>query len=295
MSLQLTEPGCPRTANTMRMANISKAVRLAVGLFLLAAAGLKAHGIATDPASQDSLLLSPRLLIATIEVEIVLGLWLLSEWAIRGAWLVCIGFFTILAAVSLKLALEGQPSCGCFGRITVSPWWTFALDVALIGVLVACRPRPSEELHSTSGVRTALTTGAGAVACLGLIGGAFWFAFDDPAAALARLRGEPITVEPSLTDVGDGISEEVRTLTIQLVNRGEQPVAIVGGTANCSCLATASLPGTVPPGESRPVTVQVTFKGQRGRFQHKFFFYTNDSIQPVVIAWFGGRVVQPPS
>src|SRR5438094_154701 len=57
-------------------------VRWALGLVLLVAAGLKVHSLALDPLSGDAFLASPRLLIATIEVEIVLGLWLLSGEAI---------------------------------------------------------------------------------------------------------------------------------------------------------------------------------------------------------------------
>lgn len=117
------------------MANISKVVRLALAFCLFAAAGLKGHGIATDPLAQDSLLLPPRLLIAIIEIEIVLGLWLLSGWAARGAWLASIGFFGSLAGVSLYLALRGQTSCGCFGLLSVNPWFTTILDAAALAAL----------------------------------------------------------------------------------------------------------------------------------------------------------------
>lgn len=71
-----------------------------LGVFLLIAAGLKAYGLAFDPLSQDSFLASPRLLIATIGVEILLGLWLLSGWSARAAWVAALGFFGILAGVA---------------------------------------------------------------------------------------------------------------------------------------------------------------------------------------------------
>jgi len=57
-----------------------------LGLFLLVTAGLKIHGLYTDPYSEESILLTPRLLVAVIEVEIVLGLWLLSGLVPRAAW-----------------------------------------------------------------------------------------------------------------------------------------------------------------------------------------------------------------
>jgi hypothetical protein len=82
---------------------ISRLIRVALGTFLLVAAGLKAHSLVTDPLSQEAFFASPRLLIATIEVEIVLGLWLLSGWFVRAAWLTALGFFGLLAGVSLYL------------------------------------------------------------------------------------------------------------------------------------------------------------------------------------------------
>jgi hypothetical protein len=67
-------------------------VRRVLGAFLLVAAGLKAHGLALDPLAEDSFLASPRLQVATIEVETVLGLWLLAgRWA-RMAWAAALGF-----------------------------------------------------------------------------------------------------------------------------------------------------------------------------------------------------------
>lgn len=63
-------------------------------------------------------------------VEGLLGLLLLSGWAKRAAWFLAVTFFLIVAGVSLYLGLMGQSSCDCFGRIRVSPWGAFALDVA---------------------------------------------------------------------------------------------------------------------------------------------------------------------
>src|SRR5216683_1052672 len=83
-----------------------------IGSFLLAAAGLKAHGFLVDPLSHDSLLGFPRFQIAIIEAEIILGLWLLSGWRMRQAWAVALALFVILASASLYLALDKQNSCG---------------------------------------------------------------------------------------------------------------------------------------------------------------------------------------
>jgi hypothetical protein len=72
-------------------------VRVALGLLLLAAAGLKAYGLTLDPLARPYLLSSPRLEIAAIEVEMILGLWLLSGWSVRGAWLAALAYFRALS------------------------------------------------------------------------------------------------------------------------------------------------------------------------------------------------------
>jgi hypothetical protein len=277
--------------NALRGSRAFLIVRWLVGLLLLTAAGLKIHALATDPLSQDSLLLSPRLQIATIQVEIVLGLWLLSGWAVRAAWLASIGFFVILAGSSLYLALDGQPSCGCFGRVTVNPWWTFALDAAVVAVLAVCSPPLSSQTIPGARLRGVLTTVLGAAAILALVGGAFLLFSGDPATALARLRGEPITVEPSVSWVGERPAQDEDTFTIQLTNHGDQAVQVFGGTANCSCIATGDLPMSIPPHESRQISVNVMFKGQPGLFERRFILYVDNRNQPIVLARFAGRVL----
>ncbi len=265
-----------------------------LGVVLLVAAGLKGYELSFDPLADDSFLASPRLQIAVIDGEILLGLWLLSGLARRGAWMAALGFFIAVAGLSLYMALAGQSSCGCFGRVTVNPWLSFAFDGVAVAALMIWRPLPSQETPAVW-LRGVLRTGLATAVFLTLIGGAFLLAFDDPAAALARLRGEVIAVEPNVSQVGDGVPQEQRQFAVQLTNHGGRPVRILGGTTTCSCIATEDLPITVPAGESRSIAVSVRFSGGAGRFQHSFIFYTDDEKQPVVTARFAGRVIEPPS
>lgn len=129
----------------------SQALVTALGCLLLAAAGAKAYGFAFDPLSQDSFLASPRLQIAEIEIEALLGVWLLSGWGRRAAWGAALALFGILACVSCYLALAGQPSCGCFGRVTINPWVTFTLDVLIVAALSYWRPVGAEAVRPGSG------------------------------------------------------------------------------------------------------------------------------------------------
>jgi hypothetical protein len=108
-------------------------VFVGLGLLLLLTALLKAQGSDEGALGQNTILFSPRLRFAVMEAEALLGLWLLSGWAKRAAWFFAVAFFLVVAGFSLYLGLMGQSSCGCFGRIHVSPWNAFALDVACLG------------------------------------------------------------------------------------------------------------------------------------------------------------------
>lgn len=245
--------------------------------------------------SQDSVLFSPRLEVATIEIEALLGLWLLSGWSERAGRLAALAFFVILASASLFMALAGQRSCGCFGPIAVSPWLAFAFDVSAVGALATCRPSPRGRLRSSTSSRWVLLTGLGAATLLIMTGGAFFLGFENPIDALARLRGDLVTVEPPVTDVGEGERNAQRSFSITLKNHTDQPVRVYGGTASCYCLATEDLPITLLAGESRSIEVKMVFRGGAGRFQHRFVFYADAEGQREILARFAGRLLEPSS
>jgi hypothetical protein len=61
--------------------------------------------------------------------------WQRIRWAVL---VLFIGF----AVYSLRLVLSGATSCGCFGSITFSPWWTFLIDTSIVlGLLLSVRER----------------------------------------------------------------------------------------------------------------------------------------------------------
>ena len=115
-------------------------VRVTLGLILLAAAGLKAHQLATEPVLSIDIFSYRWSLAVQVQFELVLGLWLLGGMHRRLLWLVSTVCFALFALVSLYKALAGQASCGCFGTVHVSPWYTLALDVAATGALILFRP-----------------------------------------------------------------------------------------------------------------------------------------------------------
>jgi hypothetical protein len=119
-------------------------VRIAVGLLLLTAAGLKAHQLATEPVLGTGLLDSRWLLMAVVEFELLLGLCLLANLWPKPTWAVALACFGAFTCVSLYKALSGHATCGCFGRVTVDPWYTATLDLSLVFSLLVWRPKEQE-------------------------------------------------------------------------------------------------------------------------------------------------------
>jgi Methylamine utilisation protein MauE len=92
-----------------------------VGLLLLAAAGLKAYGLSADSVARMGIFSTPEFQLAVIEFELFLALWLLSGIRPLGSWMVALTIFIGFAGVSFYQGWIGQSSCGCFGRLSVSP------------------------------------------------------------------------------------------------------------------------------------------------------------------------------
>jgi hypothetical protein len=278
-----------------------RAVRIVLGCVLLAAAAFKAHVLADDPFSQVSLFFSPRLQLAQIELEAVLGLWLLSGLYPRAAWLAACLAFTALAVTSFTVAVLGYPSCGCFGRVSVSPWFLFGVDALAVAALLRWGPSlapwdlflplPSDgSPRSAFGMRFGIT-----VILTALLGALCWVALS-PFTALATLRGESLTLDPPVAHVGKGAEEDVQDARLRVVNQTNRPIRLVGMKAGCSGIVTTdNLPLTIPAREACHLAVQVKFAGSAGGFQQPVILYTDDSVQPVVVARIVGHVVARPA
>lgn len=115
-------------------------VHAALGVLLLAAAGLKLYGLNVSPFAQYGWLTALWVQMLAVGWEVVLGLWLLSGACRAGAWVAAVGTFATFAAVSGYLGWIGQASCGCFGVIQASPWHAFAVDVTALALLAVARP-----------------------------------------------------------------------------------------------------------------------------------------------------------
>lgn len=204
-----------------------------VGVLLLAAAGLKLNGLAVDPVGGTGVLGSTAIQVAVVEFEVLLAAWLLWGGFAVGCWAVSVSAFTVFAAVSGWQGWIGRASCGCFGQVTVNPWWAFSLDVAVLMALLLVRPRFRRAERPVIRTKAILPVACGflvVVVASGAVAGfaaARYGSLDD---ALAALRGERISLYPRTVDVGTGETGEGREVSVRVVNRTPQPIRLIGGT-----------------------------------------------------------------
>lgn len=171
-------------------------VRIALGLLLLAAAALKGHELATAPVIESGLFNSRWFLILLVEMELVLGLWLLSGLFVQVLWWVAVIGFSAFASVTLYQALGGAESCGCFGAIQVNPWYTFTIDAVAVMALLAFPPKGHRPVSRFPKAR--LATVAGLALLVGVPGGLAMAMYSPP-----TLDGEELSAAEDGTIVLD--------------------------------------------------------------------------------------------
>jgi len=212
-----------------------------LGLLLLAAAYQKFRDLTWEPFGK-ALFIPPGLRIIFIEVEAILGAWLLTGVARRTLWSVSVLYFTILAGVSVYLASHGEPTCGCFGRVAFNPWLAFAIDLAAIGALAVTAPRfgaLAESTH-TAGASGGRTVALWAAIAFGMVAVVQVVRAGGMAPAWEALIAQSVIAEPTVTEIGSGTNEESALFQVTLHNYSDHVVQIIGGTNNCVGNATLS-------------------------------------------------------
>lgn len=262
-----------------------------LGLVLLLAAVLKAHGLAVGATAHGTASIWWH--ITLIEGEALLGAWLLSgyfgPWA-RGAAIVCFGALSCVAAYHV---ISGDDSCGCLGALRLNPWFALVFDALAVAVLVRFPPGLSQ--LRTDGRFALQNTTLGRVLLLSLVlmaaGYAASFAlFGSPAAAVAWLHGSRVEIAPTVADLGDCKVGEERRYEFQITNHNSRPFAIVGGTTSCVCVATEGLPITVPPAQTRLVPVRIHIVGDGNEYRQRVTFYGDGHVLQVLNAEIRARI-----
>ncbi|HKB02316.1 MAG TPA: MauE/DoxX family redox-associated membrane protein [Gemmataceae bacterium] len=265
---------------------MAKPAALLCGLMLLAAGTLKLYGLNLSPFAQYGRLLTPTVQSVAVAWEILLGVWLLSGVSRFLAWVAAILTFTAFAGISGYLGLIGQANCGCFGIIRASPWAAFAVDISALTLLTIGRPTWGNWAAHRGGLRWL----GGLSAILVVLSGLSIVVFGSLDAAMAKLRGERVSIIPEAVDLGDGKSGEPREFSVVLVNRTDQTIRIIGTNLGCSCSLTRRLPIDLPPNEPTTIGLRVQFPNGAGNYGRRVLLLTNNDLQPFVVIQFTGKV-----
>jgi len=266
------------------------AVVFITGGILVAAALLKVHGLIFS-RFEPNLLLSERWQhVILIQVEVLLGIFIVSQKRFALSRLLGIAFFGAGAIASLYLWYIGQASCGCYGEVRVHPWASAVVDLGCLAGLLMVRPKAQDRAGSSL-VPQILRLGLVVAAVLALVGELMYLTTRSPESFLARVRGDVLVVEPNVLNVGSGERGSKKLIAFRLSNYSGNKVTVVGGTSACACVATEKLPVAIDPERTQEIPVIVKFTGSPGRFLRQFILYTDHPDARVLYASFTGEVI----
>jgi hypothetical protein len=179
-----------------------------------------------------------------------LGLWLLTGIAPRRVWVAVVGTFIALAAAGLHLALTGQQSCGCLGRVTINPWYACLLDAIGLIALWHWRPRLPPFRRRLASMVAGVASAA--IVVSGICAFAYWEYGSLRAGLVAATQGG-IWVEPAGIDLGPQPARQRVPFRLSIVNGSDRRVQLVGFSASCTCSSTPTL-GLELPADIEPET-----------------------------------------
>ena len=256
-------------------------VRYILAFVLIAAGTLKAWQFAYAPletGGKFAVLFS----IAVVEFELAFALMLffglrprVMKWAAG-----CL--FALFGVISLYKAITGEASCGCFGELRVSPWWTSVLDAAIVlAVLFSRVPTPSTPVNQEGSEKTKtaahdrwLVKVFISSVVTALVLGSQILLFYSPMVGIESLINSgalAFSIDDSVKD-SDG-----KSVSIVITNRGDQPITIQGAGGNCASGGVIDgLPVCIQAGTAANIVYRATdmkHSQSRSRQSQRFSLY----------------------
>lgn len=113
-----------------------------------------------------------------------------------------------------------------------------------------------------------------------------------PAAGIAVLRGEFLSVDGTTKSFGSMRSDATAELDFALTNLSRQSVRIIGGDGSCDCTIVDDIPTVIGPRSRKDILIRVRLKGKQGPFQQTVRLYTSSPRQPEILLTIRGDVIQ---
>ncbi len=126
------------------------------------------------------------------------------------------------------------------------------------------------------------------------VGAAGWAHFGTLASLRAAVAGEDLYLPFPVVGLGDVVPGQVVDFDVPVVNRSAAAVTLVGGSADCDCVATEGLPAGVPAGGRAAARARLVVVDAPGRFRRTIYIYT-DGRPGRLACEVTGRVLPPPA
>jgi hypothetical protein len=108
-------------------------------------------------------------------------------------------------------------------------------------------------------------------------------------AIVQRANGEELVVDFDPPDLAQpGVLQRIDANTtivhvpVTIKNYADAPRSVVGGTADCSCVATGRFPQTIEPGGQASIDVSIKLNSGDSAIDHVVTFYTDSPLNSVV-------------
>jgi len=258
-----------------------------VGSVLLLTAGLKLVGLFGTALPAVGWWSSPGLQSLAVAAELGMGFWLISGYTQALAFWAARLLFLMFGMISSYLGAQGVAHCGCFGEITASPWTALSIDIVALLLLSTAWPKPENSWRSetiklvpaalTLVVLTAVSFSASYVFCGSMEG------------AIARLKGQTMTT-PGYLDMGEGPPSAVLEGYLPITNHSSHKVTFFGGTFDCSCLTSESMPLTIGPYSIAHLKVKLRVPEGRGQLTRSAELWTDCDAQPILRIQIGANI-----
>lgn len=255
---------------------------------MLAAAVAKSYQLTTELLGWSAFTTVEALSIVLIGVEVGLAVLLLSgRYARLARWLIVICFLAF-AGYSFYAGTAGHRTCGCLGKVPLSPWASLVFDLIVIGVFSFTKP-----VAGWQGLyRSLIPYFAGSVLLLFALSATSLLLFGSIPIGLSALAGERVVVSPTVLRMGSAERGAHREITVNVTNLDSKPVQLLGAQQCVLFYLTDKLPIELAPGEHRDLHLIAIFESASGeRVRNSLLLYTSYQGQPAIYVEVNGHIV----
>ena len=254
---------------------------IGISTLLLCAAFLKLQTFLYDPLWSYRFTYPAFLAAITVQLEIIVGLFVLKDRLRGPSWMMAISLFTCFMLTSIWMSIAGWESCGCFGSVELSPFISLAINAAIVSLLFWSRCQyadTSSELRKAERQKN-----AGKEKLAGRVFGyavsilvvAFLIGTTQGRQTIFGKRDQPVSISPILlANAEHGVPIN---LQVSIWNNSTTDAKVIGGGVSCSCITLNDFPFEIPAGSRKEVELTYIHNKKRdSKYGFVFFMEHNN-------------------